>query len=104
MRFDHFVTTRNGQASKKGLGKNLSQNLVRNSVNIPLARKKFNKEDADKFWSGYTKNLSDSITETEREGLEKGFSSFEIERLWQEKTRRKAQKESEASNEQTASK
>jgi hypothetical protein len=89
--------------SKKGLGKNLSQNSIRNCFNIPLPRKKFSKEDADKFWSNYTKHLSDSITETEREGLEKGFSSFEIERLWQEKTRRKALKESEVNNEQTAS-
>lgn len=57
-----------------------------------MPRKKFNKETADKFWLNYTKNLSDSITETEKEGLDKGYSSFEIERLWQEKTRQKSQK------------
>jgi hypothetical protein len=57
-----------------------------------VPRKKFNKENADQFWSKYTKNLSESITDTEKEGLEKGYSSFEIERLWQEKTRQKAQK------------
>jgi hypothetical protein len=59
-----------------------------------VPRKKFNKEHADKFWSNYTRNLSDSICETEKEGLERGYSSYEIERLWQEKTRQKAQKES----------
>ena len=60
-----------------------------------MPRKKFNKEQADKFWSSYTRNLSDSITDTEKEGLEKGYSSYEIERLWQEKTVQKSQKESD---------
>jgi hypothetical protein len=59
-----------------------------------VPRRKFNKEHADKFWSSYTKNLSVSLTETEKEGLEKGYSSYEIERLWQEKTKQKSQKES----------
>lgn len=59
-----------------------------------VPRRKFNKEGADKFWSSYTKNLSESLTETEKEGLEKGYSSYEIERLWQEKTKQKSQKES----------
>ncbi len=59
-----------------------------------MPRKKFNKEHASKFWSDYTRSLSDSITETEKEGLEKGYSSYEIERLWQEKTLQKSRKES----------
>jgi hypothetical protein len=58
-----------------------------------MARKKFNKEDADRFWSGYTRGLSESIAETEKEGLEKGLSSYQIERLWQEKTAEKVRKE-----------
>ena len=48
-----------------------------------MPRKKFNKEEADKIWSSYTKNLVSTITETEKEGVEKGYSSYEIELLWQ---------------------
>jgi hypothetical protein len=54
-----------------------------------MPRKKFNKEQAESFWSSYTKNLNDSITETEKEGLEKGYSSYEIEKLWEKKTKEK---------------
>jgi len=36
-----------------------------------LPRKKFNKEEADKLWKNYTSNLVNSITETEKEGLER---------------------------------
>jgi hypothetical protein len=61
-----------------------------------VPRKKFNKEHANNFWSSYTKTLSDSITQTEKEGLEKGYSSYEIEKLWQEKTKQKAQKAANA--------
>ncbi len=57
-----------------------------------MARKKFNREQADKMWSNYTKKLVDSLTETEKEGLDKGYSSYEIERLWQEKARQKYDK------------
>jgi len=48
-----------------------------------MPRKKFNREEADKMWKNYTTNLVDSISETEKEGLEKGYSSYEIEVLWQ---------------------
>jgi hypothetical protein len=52
-----------------------------------LPRKKFNREEADKLWKNYTTNLIDSISEAEKEGLEKGYSSYQIETLWQEKVR-----------------
>jgi hypothetical protein len=48
-----------------------------------MPRKKFNREEADKLWKTYTANLVSTITETEKEGLEKGYSSYEIEILWQ---------------------
>ncbi|MDG6923566.1 MAG: hypothetical protein JRN67_09775 [Nitrososphaerota archaeon] len=54
-----------------------------------MPRKKFNREEADKIWSDYSKNLVTTITETEKEGVEKGYSSYEIERLWKDKVRRK---------------
>jgi hypothetical protein len=50
-----------------------------------LPRKKFNREEADKIWNGYTQTLIESITQTENEGVEKGYSSYEIEKLWQER-------------------
>lgn len=50
-----------------------------------MPRKRFNREEADKIWKNYSQNLIDSITQTEKEGLEKGFSSYEIEKLWQER-------------------
>ena len=56
---------------------------------LDLPRKKFNQDQANKLWSNYTKNLIESITQTEKEGLEKGMSSYEIERLWQQKTKEK---------------
>jgi transcriptional regulator len=59
-----------------------------------MPRKKFNQEQADKIWKNYTTNLVDSINEAEKEGLEKGYSSYQIERLWQEKTREKYEKRS----------
>ncbi|MDG6997822.1 MAG: hypothetical protein JRN15_01765 [Nitrososphaerota archaeon] len=52
-----------------------------------MPRKKFNREEADKIWSSYTKELVNSISESEKEGLEKGYSSYEIEQLWQSKMR-----------------
>lgn len=55
-------------------------------------KRRFNQKQADKFWATYTKGLSDSLSETEKEGLEKGYSSYQIERLWQEKTVEKSQK------------
>jgi hypothetical protein len=57
-----------------------------------LPRKKFNREEADKLWKNYTSNLVDSITETEKEGLEKGYSSYEIEVLWQTKVKTRVSK------------
>jgi len=52
-----------------------------------LPRKKFNKEEADKMWQNYSKNLIDTITQTEKEGDEKGYSSYDIEKLWQAKVK-----------------
>jgi hypothetical protein len=60
-----------------------------------LPRKKFNREEADKLWKNYTTNLVNSITETEKEGLEKGYSSYEIEVLWQTRVKSKTQNETE---------
>jgi hypothetical protein len=60
-----------------------------------LPRKKFNREEADKLWKNYTSNLVDSITETEKEGLEKGYSSYEIEVLWQSRVKTKTPKKSD---------
>lgn len=68
-----------------------------------MARKKFNREQADKLWSNYTKNLVDSLTETEEEGLKKGYSSYEIEKLWQEKTKQKYEKGSKQQDKETDS-
>jgi len=52
-----------------------------------LPRKKFNKEEADKIWQNYSKNLIDTITKTEKEGAEKGYSSYDIEKMWQAKVK-----------------
>ena len=52
-----------------------------------MPRKKFNREAANKAWTKYTENLISSISESEKEGLEKGYSSYEIELLWQKKTK-----------------
>jgi hypothetical protein len=57
-----------------------------------LPRKKFNREEADKLWENYTTKLVDTITETEKEGLEKGYSSYEIEVLWQTRVKEEASK------------
>jgi hypothetical protein len=65
-----------------------------------MPRRKFNKEEAHSFWSNYTKKLSDSITETEKEGLEKGYSSYEIEKLWEKKTKEKFKMQSPQSREE----
>jgi hypothetical protein len=59
----------------------------RHTESDPLPRKKFNKEEADKIWQNYSKNLIDTITKTEKEGVEKGYSSYEIEKLWQDKVK-----------------
>ncbi len=58
-----------------------------------LPRKKFNREEADKLWKNYTSDLVNSINETEKEGLEKGYSSYEIEVLWQSKVKTRVEKE-----------
>jgi hypothetical protein len=58
-----------------------------------LPRKKFNRDAADKLWKNYTSDLVNSITETEKEGLEKGYSSYEIEVLWQSKVKSRVTKE-----------
>jgi hypothetical protein len=58
-----------------------------------LPRKKFNRDEADKLWKSYTSNLVNSITETEKEGLEKGYSSYEIEVLWQSKVKNRVVKD-----------
>lgn len=63
-----------------------------------VARRKFNKEQAEKMWSNYTANLVESLNETEVEGLEKGYSSYEIEKLWQEKTRKRYSKDENSSS------
>lgn len=63
-----------------------------------MPRKKFNKEQADKIWKNYTSSLLESINEAESEGLKRGYSSYEIERLWQTQTREKARKSSEKEN------
>jgi hypothetical protein len=68
-----------------------------------MPRKKFNKEQADAFWVRYTKNLATSITETEKEGLEKGYSSYQIEKLWEKKTRAKYQNRPEGADEDQSS-
>ena len=59
-----------------------------------MPRRKFNGEEAKRIWSNYTRNLINSITETEKEGLEKGYSSHEIEKLWQQKVLRRNQRNS----------
>ena len=63
-----------------------------------MPRKKFNREEADKLWKNYTTNLVNSITETEKEGLEKGYSSYEIEILWQSRVKTKSSKKSDDEN------
>lgn len=57
-----------------------------------MPRKKFNREEADKIWSNYSRNLINTITETEKEGEEKGYSSYEIERLWKDKVNKQDKK------------
>jgi hypothetical protein len=57
-----------------------------------LPRKKFNREQANRIWKSYTANLINSISEAESEGLERGYSSYQIELLWQEKVKQKTQK------------
>lgn len=57
-----------------------------------MPRKKFNREEAEKMWKSYTENLVDTISSTEKEGVEKGYSSYEIERLFQSKLKEKSDK------------
>ncbi len=52
-----------------------------------MPRKKFDREAASKVWSKYTEDLINSISESEKEGLDRGYSSFQIEQLWQKKVR-----------------
>ncbi len=60
-----------------------------------MPRKKFNREEADKLWKNYTSNLVNSISDAEKEGLEKGYSSYEIEVLWQSKVKVDLKKQAE---------
>ena len=71
-------------------------------VSSRLPRKKFDPTAANKLWNRYTENLVNSISESEKEGLEKGYSSFEIEKLWQSKLKKTAigeKKQNSESNE-----
>lgn len=54
-----------------------------------MPRKKFNREEADRIWQNYTKQLVDSISSSEKEGIERGYSSYEIEAHWQNKMKEK---------------
>ena len=56
-----------------------------------MPRKKFNREAAEKAWTKYTEGLISSISETEKEGLKKGYSSYEIELLWQKRAREQSE-------------
>jgi hypothetical protein len=60
-----------------------------------LPRKKFNRDEADKLWKSYSENLIQTITQTEKDGVEKGYSSYEIERLWQQRVGTRDKKEQE---------
>ncbi|MHB8568209.1 MAG: hypothetical protein ACYC7D_09120 [Nitrososphaerales archaeon] len=60
-----------------------------------MPRKKFDQEAANKLWSKYTEKLINSISESEKEGLENGYSSYEIERLWQKKVKQSSSDEKE---------
>ena len=53
-----------------------------------MPRKKFDRDAANRVWSLYTENLIHSISESEREGLDRGYSSYQIEQLWQQKVRK----------------
>ncbi len=55
-----------------------------------MPRKKFNRDQADKVWQEYTKTLIQSISQAESDGLDKGYSSFEIEKLWQARVKEKS--------------
>jgi hypothetical protein len=68
-----------------------------------LPRKKFNREQADKLWKNYTENLVASITEAEKEGLDKGYSSYEIETLWQAKVKMAVEKKADPEKEESTS-
>jgi hypothetical protein len=68
-----------------------------------LPRKKFNREAAEKAWTRYTENLISSISESEKEGLEKGYSSYEIERLWQKKTKEQSAQKSKKTTDEAIS-
>ena len=68
-----------------------------------MPRKKFNREEADKRWKNYTENLVASISEAEKEGLEKGYSSYEIETLWQSKVKIAVSKKTDPEKEEKAS-
>lgn len=62
-----------------------------------LPRRKFNRDEADTIWKNYSAKLIDSITESENEGLQKGYSSYEIEKLWQQKRMKSAIKNDKSS-------
>jgi hypothetical protein len=64
-----------------------------------MPRKKFNREQADKLWATYTADLINTLTETEKEGVEKGYSSYEIEVLWQKRIKSRVSKENSSENE-----
>ena len=64
-----------------------------------MPRRKFNRAQADETWKKYTENLLESINRAESEGLKKGYSSYEIEVLWQAKIKEKVEKKANGSNE-----
>ena len=69
-----------------------------------MPRKKFNREAAGKAWTKYTEKLISSISESEKEGQEKGYSSYEIELLWQKKAKEQsAQKNKKTVDDETGS-
>lgn len=68
-----------------------------------MPRRKFNREEADRIWQNYTKNLVDTISNSEKEGVERGYSSYEIEVYWQNKTRERTKSMSDGNqNSETA--
>ena len=72
-------------------------------MHFQTPKKKFNKEAAERVWAMYTERLLSGIQQTETEGLQKGMSSYEIERLWQHKAeqqRKKAAEENEPNEKQ----
>ena|SRR5208283_3237847 len=92
------------QGEGRDLLKEIASSIFILDQGFILPRKKFNREAADKVWTKYTENLISTISESEKEGLEKGYSSYEIELLWQKKTKEQsAQKNKKAVDNETSS-